>query len=98
MTSAIDIEDPFLSYHTNGIELWVHFVRRRSLANFEILSTFEEDYPNILKYYTLPDHPVALPPKPNVLSRQWFKNMTPAMPPVLQFRFPFNIVRSLLYA
>jgi hypothetical protein len=77
VTAAIEVNDPFMDHYTNGIEI-----------------ELDEEYIPIIKSYTLPPHPPVPTPKPTVLSPSWFKTLgPPPLPPVLQFRFPFNIVR-----
>ncbi|KAL0577306.1 hypothetical protein V5O48_004699 [Marasmius crinis-equi] len=61
---------------------------------------YEEDYPRVIKSYSLPPVPPAPTPKPIVLSKNWFeqrktknsKPKRPILPPFLRFRFPLNIV------
>lgn len=72
--------------------------RDKSKTDVHIYSTFYEEYPHLIKSYSVPDHPPPPPFKPMVLSPNWFRsfNSTPSrpmLPPALQFGFPYNIVR-----
>ncbi|KAJ7115950.1 putative serine esterase-domain-containing protein [Mycena epipterygia] len=78
VTAAIEVDDVFVDRATNGLEI-----------------ELDPKYAPLIKAYTLP--PVPPPPalKPMVLSPSWFRELKPArpvLPPVLQFRFPFNLV------
>ncbi|KAG8827679.1 hypothetical protein FRC19_001527 [Serendipita sp. 401] len=54
----------------------------------------EEDYPHLLASYHLPDQPLAPPPKPPVLSREYLKTTfsRARLPPIFALRFPLNLV------
>ncbi|KAG6861328.1 hypothetical protein C0995_001307 [Termitomyces sp. Mi166 len=80
VTSAIEIEDPFALHETNGIEI-----------------QFEEDYSALIKGFKVPATPPAPTPKPIMLSPEWWRTLKPKrpfLPPALQMRFPFNLVKS----
>lgn len=58
-----------------------------------------DKYAALIQNYSIPDEPPARPPKPTVLSAEWFKSMKPKpfLPPRLQLRFPLNLlIYSLL--
>ncbi|KAJ3515181.1 hypothetical protein NLJ89_g1925 [Agrocybe chaxingu] len=58
----------------------------------------KEKYNCVIDTYAVPDVPPPKPPKPVILTRQWFKSLAPTrplVPPFLQFKFPFNV---LLYS
>lgn len=78
VTAAIETEDPFAEYDTNGIEI-----------------DFDDKYEKLVRHYSLPAVPPPLPPKPAVLSVDWFRSMKPRrplLPPALQLRFPLNLI------
>lgn len=79
VTAAIDIENPFAEHETNGIEV-----------------TFNKEYSPVIDDYTLPAVPPPSPSKPVILSPSWFRNRRGKppifLPPILQARFPFNIM------
>ncbi|KAF8882877.1 putative serine esterase-domain-containing protein [Infundibulicybe gibba] len=78
VTAAIVTEDPFVEYQTSGIEI----VR-------------DEQYTPLVKSYNLPSVPPPREARPVILSPQWFRRHKPGrplLPPLLQFRFPFNLV------
>ena len=56
----------------------------------------DEEYPCLIRDYTIPSTPPTKPPPPTVFSAEWFRKVTPRpmLPPVLQLRFPFNIVSN----
>ena len=51
----------------------------------------KEDYEYVIEKFVLPAIP---PPGPTLFSREWFDSIKPLplLPPVAQFRFPFNFV------
>ena len=68
---------------------------RRFLLIF-VSSQFNADFPRFIETWQLPDRPLTPPP---TFSAGWFKNRwprLPLLPPALQFRFPINLVRSLV--
>ncbi|KAF9076635.1 putative serine esterase-domain-containing protein, partial [Rhodocollybia butyracea] len=93
VTAAIEVEDPFPEYETNGLEV----------------SFLDEHYPILTSYSLPSSPPPPPPPKSNFLSRYRDHNSTsdsesqpraitqktPRLPLFLQFRFPLNI---LVYA
>ena len=61
-----------------------------------VFSKFDPDCPHIIDSWLLPDQPL---PPPIIFSAEWFKaqrSRRPLLPPALQFRFPINLVRSLV--
>ena len=57
---------------------------------------FDPDYPHLVHSWLTPDQPL---PQPKTFSAEWFKaqrSRRPLLPPALQFRFPINLVRSLV--
>ena len=57
---------------------------------------FDPDHPHFIDSWLLPDQPL---PQPQTFSAGWFKSRwprRPLLPPALQFRFPINLVRSLV--
>ncbi|KAJ7760546.1 DUF676-domain-containing protein [Mycena metata] len=92
------VNDRTVPYVTAAIEVEDIFASRAS-NGLEI--DIDENYPHIIKSYSLPPVPPPTAPKPTVLSPSWFKRSnpkskrTPFLPPFLQFPFPMNI---LLYA
>lgn len=95
-TSAIELEDPFLEYEQNGIEMYAATGFELFLVLTISLSKFDPDYPHIVQSWLLPDEPV---PAPKAFSVEWFKAQRPSrplLPPALQFRFPINLVRILV--
>ncbi|RDB15767.1 hypothetical protein Hypma_003722 [Hypsizygus marmoreus] len=81
VTSAIEVEDPFAERDMNGLEVDCH-----------------EQYGVLIKSFAVPSIPPPPTPKPIILSPTWFRTRRPGrplLPPVLQLRFPLNIV---LYA
>lgn len=96
-TSAIELEDPFLEYQNNGIEMCVATSPEQPSVAFVLIlvsSKFDPDYPHLIDSWLLPDRPL---PPPTIFSAEWFKarrSRRPLLPPALQFRFPINLVRS----
>ncbi|KAL0953743.1 hypothetical protein HGRIS_004933 [Hohenbuehelia grisea] len=81
-TSAMDATDPFAQASTTGLQVHLN-----------------EKYSPLIDSYTLPPTPPELPPQPTMFSVAWFRSLGPSrpiLPPLLQFRFPFNIVMYLL--
>ncbi|KAH9908811.1 putative serine esterase-domain-containing protein [Fomitopsis serialis] len=52
----------------------------------------DEQYAPLIKSYHLPDTPPPPPIVPKPLTREWFTNVRLPLPPVLQFKFPYNIL------
>lgn len=98
-TAAIEQDDHFINHEKNGIQvcvLWRVGFPARALT--PISREFDEEYSPIMKSYTYPTS-VVQPPKPRLLSAQWFKQKKPSrplLPPALQFGFPYNVVRISL--
>jgi len=78
-TAAIDMENPFAEHDTSGIEV-----------------EFDEKYSPVINSYSLPAVPPPPPLKPIMFSPSWFRSYKKKprffLPPILQARFPFNIV------
>ncbi|KAG5645713.1 hypothetical protein DXG03_005408 [Asterophora parasitica] len=96
VTSAIETEDPFALYESNGIEVFViQRVFRFSSFDASRNSELDDEYSPLVKRFSVPDIPPPRTPKPVVLSREWFKNRKnarPILPPAFQLRFPLNFV------
>ena len=54
--------------------------------------TNDDEYKPIIKSWTLPSDGTGKP-APRLFSKPWFESKKPAVPPALDFRFPYNIVR-----
>ncbi|KAI0343271.1 DUF676-domain-containing protein [Trametopsis cervina] len=52
----------------------------------------DEQYAPLIKSYTLPAVPASPPPPPKTFSKEWFKSLHPPLPPLLQRKFPWNIL------
>ncbi|KAJ7180653.1 DUF676-domain-containing protein [Mycena filopes] len=92
---ANSVNDTTVPYVTAAIEVDDIFASRAT-TGLEI--DIDEEYPHLIKSYSLPPVPPPVTPKPTVLSPTWFKSLKPSrpfLPPFLQFRFPMNIA---LYA
>jgi len=85
---ANGINDVTVPYCTAAIETTDVFA---DYVSNGIQIEMKKEYEYLIDTYTLPDTP---PPKPTVLSREWFERHKPRpfLPPALQFRFPFNLV------
>ncbi|KAJ7668317.1 putative serine esterase-domain-containing protein [Mycena rosella] len=82
VTAAIDVDDVFVDHLSTGLEV-----------------ELDEKYAPIIKSYTLPPVPPTPAPKPSILSPSWFRQLKPSrpiLPPLLQFRFPLNIVLYMM--
>jgi len=100
ITAAIETQDPFLFRETNGLEV---FVSVSSLACGQylpdtavpIISVLDDKYDPLMKSYTIPASP-PVQPHPSTLSAEYwrsFKLPKLFLPPRLQLKFPFNLVR-----
>ncbi|KAI0358083.1 DUF676-domain-containing protein [Trametes cingulata] len=88
------VNDVTVPYPTAAIELEDIFVNH---VQDGMQIEFDQTYNPIIKSYTIPAS-ITRPPKPRLLSVQWFRELKPSrplLPPALQFGFPYNI---LLYA
>ena len=59
-------------------------------------SKLNPDFPHFIDSWKFPDQPLTPPP---TFSAGWLKTRwprLPLLPPALQFRFPFNLVRNLV--
>lgn len=86
------INDITVPYVTAAIDTKDPFAEHETSG---IEMDFYEKYPRVIQKYAVPEVPPPQPAKPPVLTRDWFKSMTPSrplMPPFLQFRFPLNLV------
>jgi len=86
------INDITVPYVTAAIETKDPFAE---LETNGVEIDFYEKYSPLIQNYSVPEVPPPRPPKPTVLTRDWFKSMKPSipvMPPFLQFRFPLNFV------
>ena len=56
----------------------------------------DEEYSCLIRDYSIPSIPPPKVPSPTIFSADWFRRVTPRpiLPPVLQLRFPFNIVSN----
>lgn len=82
VTAALETKDPFKAHETNGIEI-----------------RFDEKYKPLVESFELPASPPPPPPKPPIFSADYFRRFKPSrpwLPPGLQFRFPANILFTLL--
>ncbi|KAF8966350.1 lipid particle protein [Flammula alnicola] len=86
------INDTTVPYVTAAIETLDPFAEHETNG---LEMYFQENYSRIIREYTLPEVPPPKPPKPTVLTPDWFKSLKPSrpiVPPFLQFRFPLNLV------
>lgn len=63
-----------------------------------VFSDLYEEYSLLVKDHAVPPVPPSPTPKPLVLSPEWFRGRKKAhqrtfLPPLLQLRFPLNLVR-----
>ncbi|THH32042.1 hypothetical protein EUX98_g2159 [Antrodiella citrinella] len=82
MTAAVETSDPFRDHTFNGIKI-----------------EMDEEYSSVIASFTPSDVPKPKPPPPTLFSRMWFKNVKSfkiPLPPVLQFKFPGNILVLIL--
>ncbi|KAJ7748546.1 putative serine esterase-domain-containing protein [Mycena maculata] len=89
---ANSLNDTTVPYVTAAIEVEDIFAQQ---ATNGLEVEIDEQYPHLIKSYTLPPVPPPPPPKPTLLSPSWFRQTKltrPFLPPFLQFRFPMNIV------
>jgi len=56
----------------------------------------DEKYAPIICSFEPPTAPKPRPPAPRILSKKWFKNFRPPLPPALQFKFPGNVLVIML--
>ncbi|KAI0369198.1 DUF676-domain-containing protein [Pilatotrama ljubarskyi] len=89
------VNDVTVPYPTAAIELDDIFVNHDK-DGMQI--EFDEEYNPIVKSYTTPAS-ITRPPKPRLLTAQWFKELRPTrplLPPALQFAFPYNVLIYVL--
>ncbi|KAL1944932.1 hypothetical protein VTO73DRAFT_2552 [Trametes versicolor] len=89
------VNDVTVPYPTAAIEQDDHFINHEKNG---IQVEFDEEYSPIMKSYTYPTS-IVQPPKPRLLSAQWFKQKKPSrplLPPALQFGFPYNVLIYVL--
>lgn len=101
ITAMIEPYDPFVAYAKTGLEMSVISL----LVAFWLILTqkstthrdLDEEYPPIVKAYSLPlGPPPPEPPSPTLFSPQWWRewyNRPSSLPPFLVRPFPWNIVR-----
>lgn len=82
------INDITVPYCTSAIEIediFAGYIRNG------IKIEMKEDYEYVIEKFVLPAIP---PPGPTLFSREWFDSIKPLplLPPVAQFRFPFNFM------
>ncbi|KAF8805075.1 DUF676-domain-containing protein [Phlegmacium glaucopus] len=77
VTAAIELSDPFVDREATGIQL-----------------DMDKEYSCLIRDYTIPSTPPPKSPSPAIFSADWFRQSLPrpVLPPVLQFRFPFNLL------
>ncbi|KAG5637683.1 hypothetical protein H0H81_003599 [Sphagnurus paluster] len=88
VTSAIEIDDPFALFKTNGIQMQVKLLTELSRASHLVFySDLDDKYFPLIKTFDLPEIPPAPTPKPVILSQDWFRDQKagrPFLPTTLQ--------------
>ncbi|GJJ10922.1 hypothetical protein Clacol_005151 [Clathrus columnatus] len=84
LTAALETSDPFMFHETNGIQI-----------------EFDEKYEPIVKSFQLPSS-VPVKKSPPFGSKEYMQNIRKKfprlpLPPPLQFRFPGNVIMTLLF-
>lgn len=98
-TSLIEEFDPFLEHDTSEMTLYVFlYLHDRSMCLRVPDSELDETYAPIIKAYQNPEPTVKAPKAKFGTKAYWksFKDRRPLLPPLLQFKFPYNIVRIYL--
>jgi len=91
------VNDRTVAYVTGGLDTHDPFVGHETSG---IRIEIDEDYPPLIKSFTVTDTPPPPPPAPPLFSGARIKSWVPKgpmIPPFLRFRFPLNLAVYVLY-
>ena len=93
-TAFIQEHDPFINHEARGVTLYVSSIFPPHHSDLPLPSDLDEKYSPLIESYHVPLVPPPTPPKPRFWTVAYWKsrNSKSFLPPVLQYRFPGNLV------